>query len=463
MNIDPSWDNTTIAEKISEIIESIRLIPNRVTKTPPFEEHFGRPKNTELSKLLTNPNTNNLTYNNIKSFHLDKRLLQNLTLTPAAIWDRDTNSEVNLDIQYRKEDPARQDPQSEASQTSDSSESDNAPLMPSHKGTIIPSKFKYQIGDRTTIFDQTHLARKTIRRKNPEPRGTLKPLWSIIPDGTIADYTPHTISIDTHNRKNNVIRKSDIAISSEKRPIPQEQKPQEPKLRLINFFACKTVGEYNRNKRKIEKLCLAEKAQLTRTGQPIKKAGKEATAERQPSSEPRNRKATADAPGPSSSSLQQGTSTPIDEDESITQATKATLNICPIMTKAQPSPAQKKLKKKSPKVTQKGKRSSIRKKATVPAARKTANMKLTKAKQAALKQSYVLSLSRSPVNTDEMGKKRQPAYSKNIPLGTQSPSLLQHTPPRRTLRFQLPKRAQPQQSPSHPRCATSANLKPKQR
>ena len=99
MNIDPIWDNTTIAEKISEIIESIRLIPNRVTKNPPFQAHFGRPKNTGLSNLLTKPNTKNLSYNNIKSFYLDKRLLQNPSLTQAAIWDRDTNSEVNLDIQ----------------------------------------------------------------------------------------------------------------------------------------------------------------------------------------------------------------------------------------------------------------------------------------------------------------------------------------------------------------------------
>ena len=201
-HIDPIWDNTTIAEKISEIIESIRLIANRVTKTPPFQAHFGRPKNTELSNLLTNPNTNNLSYNNIKSFYLDKRLLQNPTLTPTAIWDPDTNSETNLDIQYRQDDQARQEPQSKESQTSDTSESDNAPLMPTQKGTIIPFKFKFQIGDKTTIIDQTrrNLARKTIRRKTPEPRGTLKPMWSIIPDGTIVDYTPHTITIDTHNR-----------------------------------------------------------------------------------------------------------------------------------------------------------------------------------------------------------------------------------------------------------------------
>ena len=266
MNIDPIWDNTTIAEKKTEIIESIRLIPNRVTKIPPFQAYFGRPKNTKLSNILTTPNTKNLSYNNIKSFYLDKLLLQIPSLTPAAIWDRDTNSEVNLDIQYKQDDQTRQEPQSDDSQTSDSSESDNAPLISSQKGTIIPYKFKFQIGDKTTIIDQTrrNLARKTIRRNNPKPRGTLKPLWSIIPDGTIVDYTPHTITIDTHNRKNTVIRNNDIAISSETRQLPQEQKQQAPKLRLIKFMACKTVGEYNRNKRKIEKFCLAEKAHLAK-------------------------------------------------------------------------------------------------------------------------------------------------------------------------------------------------------
>ena len=60
MNIDPIWDNTTIAEKITEIIESIRLIPNRVTKIPTIQAHFGSPKNTELSNILTTPNTKNL-------------------------------------------------------------------------------------------------------------------------------------------------------------------------------------------------------------------------------------------------------------------------------------------------------------------------------------------------------------------------------------------------------------------
>ena len=65
---EPIWSNTTIAEKISAIIESIKLIPNRVTKITPFEAHFGRPPNTEISNIVTKPNKNNLTYNKIQFF-----------------------------------------------------------------------------------------------------------------------------------------------------------------------------------------------------------------------------------------------------------------------------------------------------------------------------------------------------------------------------------------------------------
>ena len=100
-------------------------------------------------------------------------------------------------------------------------------------------------------------------RRAPEPRGTLKPLWNIIPDGTVTDYTPTTISIDTHNRANTRIRKSDLAIATEtyQKPTPPPQ-TQEPKPRLMHFVACKTVREYNRNKEKIRKFCLEEKRKL---------------------------------------------------------------------------------------------------------------------------------------------------------------------------------------------------------
>ena len=227
---------------------------------------------------------------------------------------------------------------------SDTSESDNAPLLPSQKGTKIPAKFKFQIGDKTTIIDQTrrNLARKTIRRRNPEPRGTLKPLWSITPDGTIVDYTPHTITIDTHNRKNTVIRNNDIAISTKTRPLPQEQKQQEPKLRLINFVAWKTVGEYNRNKRKIEKFCLAEETQLaktTRTGQSPKKTVKDtAQQEKLGNQATCKRKATTDEPGQSAKAPQQGMSTPIDEGDIPNKATNTSINLSPILTKSLSGP-----------------------------------------------------------------------------------------------------------------------------
>ena len=88
-------------------------------------------------------------------------------------------------------------------------------------------------------------------RRAPEPRGTLKLLWNIIPDGTITDYTLTTISIDTHNRTNTRIRKSDLDIATES--YQKSTQPQENKPRLIHFVACKTVREYNRNREKIRK------------------------------------------------------------------------------------------------------------------------------------------------------------------------------------------------------------------
>ena len=64
-------------------------------------------------------------------------------------------------------------------------------------------------GDKTTTITITRkqLAQKTLAQKAPEPRGRLKPLWNIITDSTITNYSPTTIKLDTNNRKNTVIRK----------------------------------------------------------------------------------------------------------------------------------------------------------------------------------------------------------------------------------------------------------------
>ena len=98
-------------------------------------------------------------------------------------------------------------------------------------------------GDKATSLTNTknQVACKTLARRTNEPRGTLEPLWKILPDGTITNYSPTTITLITHNRKNTVIRKNDLAIVNESKP------------RLIHFVACKTVREYDRNQEKNKK------------------------------------------------------------------------------------------------------------------------------------------------------------------------------------------------------------------
>ena len=41
INVDNNWSKETLANKISAIIENIKLIPNTTTKITPFEAHFG--------------------------------------------------------------------------------------------------------------------------------------------------------------------------------------------------------------------------------------------------------------------------------------------------------------------------------------------------------------------------------------------------------------------------------------
>ena len=48
LDIDPNWSNTTLANRLTNIIENIRLIPNTTTKVSPFEAHFGRNSNTKF-------------------------------------------------------------------------------------------------------------------------------------------------------------------------------------------------------------------------------------------------------------------------------------------------------------------------------------------------------------------------------------------------------------------------------
>ena len=73
INSDTNWSQVTLADKVAEIIQEIKLIPNTTTKIAPYTAHFGRKVNTQLSNITTKPSQNNMSYKNIKNFYLDKR------------------------------------------------------------------------------------------------------------------------------------------------------------------------------------------------------------------------------------------------------------------------------------------------------------------------------------------------------------------------------------------------------
>ena len=104
MQSEPLWPNTDLDQIVTKIIQSIRLILNSVTKIRPFEAHFGRPPNTELSNNIIKPNKTK-TYNKMRSFVSDKTKLKHLALPREAMWDLEQDSEPELDIQYKDEEP----------------------------------------------------------------------------------------------------------------------------------------------------------------------------------------------------------------------------------------------------------------------------------------------------------------------------------------------------------------------
>ena len=248
LNNDTNWSQITLADKIAEIIQEIKLIPNTTTKIAPYTAHFGRKINTQLSNIITKPSHKNLSYKNIKNFYLDKkRGLKQPMLNAESIWNVETDSEPELDIRFHEDNPDEE------------SASDNATLQNVKKKAvkrkhtsptkITPDKLMITFGDKTTTITnkRKQVARKTLARRATEPRGTLKPSWNTTPDGTITNYSPTTITLDTHNRKDMVIRKNDLVIVNETKP------------RLMHFVACKTVREYKRNQEKIKEFLLTEK------------------------------------------------------------------------------------------------------------------------------------------------------------------------------------------------------------
>ena len=158
-------------------------------------------------------------------------------LKADTIWNLESDSEPQLDIQFQST--------IDEDDSSDQSTLHNVKKKAIKRKNIspikiIPDKLMITFGDKTTSIINTRkqIARKTLARKARETRGTLKPLWNIIPDGTITKYSPTTITLDKNTRKDTVVRKNDLAIVNETKP------------RLMHFVACKTVREYNRNQEK---------------------------------------------------------------------------------------------------------------------------------------------------------------------------------------------------------------------
>ena len=53
LNNDPKWSKITLADKIAEIIQETKKIPNPTTKIASFTANFGRKDNTPLSDIAT--------------------------------------------------------------------------------------------------------------------------------------------------------------------------------------------------------------------------------------------------------------------------------------------------------------------------------------------------------------------------------------------------------------------------
>ena len=126
MTIDPLWSSEDISTIVANIIQSIRLIPNWVTKKAPFEANFGRKPNTALSNIVTKANRQNLLFTKIKNFASDRKLLKQPVLTPAAMWNMEQVPETELKVQYKE--PTQKDPHSDnhVSTESEDFEKDNA-------------------------------------------------------------------------------------------------------------------------------------------------------------------------------------------------------------------------------------------------------------------------------------------------------------------------------------------------
>ena len=153
LNNDPKWSKITLADKITEKIQEIKLIPNTTKKIAPFTAHFGRKPNTPISNITSRTSPKNLSYNEITKYHLDKRRgLKQPMLKSDTIWNLESDSEPQLDIQFQ--------PSIEEDDSSDQSTLQNIKKKATkRKNTspikITPDKLMITFGDKTTSITNT--------------------------------------------------------------------------------------------------------------------------------------------------------------------------------------------------------------------------------------------------------------------------------------------------------------------
>ena len=97
----------------------------------------------------------------------------------------------------------------------------------------------------------------------------MKPQLNIIENGPVTNFSPHTITLDTDNRKKLVIIKIDLAIVTQ--PLPSPQKQTSPPKRLTHMVACKSLRECNINQAKIKQFCFEEKRRAKQKQQSLMK------------------------------------------------------------------------------------------------------------------------------------------------------------------------------------------------
>ena len=152
--------------------------------------------------MVTKPNNENRTSANIKQFYLDKKSVKTPMLDQQRMWIF-SDSEPKLDIEYNA--PAISENDSETTPLACQihvNRKHNSPIK------ITPDKFSIAFGHTLSVKNKRkRAAQETLLRPAPEPWGSIRSLWNISPDGTITDYTPNSISLNTNNREN-VLEKS---------------------------------------------------------------------------------------------------------------------------------------------------------------------------------------------------------------------------------------------------------------